>query len=108
MCTQRSVAPQEGRSATAQSFPVNRFSVDFSNTCKATAHHVRELAGGTGAAVTLLHVAPPACSACHGAAEDHSRIDGYEGLHGLLSALAAFRDEYFNGVKCDSGSSSAL
>jgi nucleotide-binding universal stress UspA family protein len=74
--------------------------VDFSDTCKATAQYVRDLAGGTGATVTLLHVAS-GCPAYPGAADDHSRFDGYEGLRGLISALATFRDEYFNGVKCE-------
>jgi nucleotide-binding universal stress UspA family protein len=73
--------------------------VDFSDTCNATAQYVKQLAAGTGATVTLLHVAS-GCSACYGAPDDHSRL-GYGKLHGLLSALAIFRDEYFNGVKCD-------
>lgn len=75
------------------------FPVDFSDTCKATAQYVRDLAGTTGATVTLLHVA---CG-CSGA-DLHSRFGGYQGLHARtemqISALAAFRDEYFNGIEC--------
>jgi len=79
------------------------FPVDFSGTCKETAPYVRGLAEFTGGTVTLLHVAPER-SARYGAADVHSGFDDYEVLRKLktirLSALVAFRDEYFNGVEC--------
>ena len=79
------------------------FPVDFSDTCKATAQYVRDLAKLTGGTVTLLHVAPER-SAWYGAADVHSGFDTYERLRGLkemqMSALAIFRDEYFDGVDC--------
>jgi nucleotide-binding universal stress UspA family protein len=79
------------------------FPVDFSGTCKATAPYVRDLAEFTGGTVTLLHVMPER-SAWYGAADVHSGFDDYEGLRRLkkiqMSALASFRDEYFNGVEC--------
>jgi nucleotide-binding universal stress UspA family protein len=79
------------------------FPVDFSGTCNATAPYVRDLAEFTGGTVTLLHVVPER-SAWYGAADVHSGFDDYEVLRTLkkiqMSALATFRDEYFNGVEC--------
>jgi len=79
------------------------FPVDFSGTCKTTAPYVRDLVELTGGTVTLLHVAPER-SAWYGAADVHSGFDDYEVLCRLkkiqMSALATFRDEYFNGVEC--------
>jgi nucleotide-binding universal stress UspA family protein len=53
--------------------------------------------------MTLLHVVPER-SAWYGAADAHSGFDDYEVLRRLkkiqMSALATFRDEYFNGVEC--------
>jgi nucleotide-binding universal stress UspA family protein len=77
--------------------------VDFSGTCKATGPYVRDLDELTGGTVTLLHVVPER-SALYGAADVHSGFDDYEVLRRLkkiqISALATFRDEYFNGVEC--------
>lgn len=79
------------------------FPVDFSGTCKATAPYVRDFAEFTGGTVTLLHVVPER-SAWYGAADVYSGFDDYEVLRRLkkiqMSALAAFCDEYFNGVEC--------
>lgn len=76
------------------------FPIDFSDSCRATAAHVRDLAGGT---VTLLHVMPW-WQALYGAADVYSAIDGTETLRGpkrvQMSALARFRDEWFNDVQC--------
>src|SRR5260370_42079724 len=79
------------------------FPVDFSDACNSTARYVRDLAELTGGSVTLLHVVPWR-PAWYGAADVYSGIDDHETLRGLkkvqISALARFRDEYFNGVQC--------
>jgi nucleotide-binding universal stress UspA family protein len=79
------------------------FPVDFSDSCKATASYVRDLAKLTGGTVTLLNVIPWR-PGWYGAADVYSGNDGNETLSGpkkaQLSALARFCDEYFSEVPC--------
>src|ERR1700719_3107749 len=79
------------------------FPVDFSDSCKATAPYVRDLAELTGGTVTLLHVLPWR-PAWYGAADVYSGSHDHETVHGLKKAqmlsLAGFRDEYFSEVQC--------
>jgi len=79
------------------------FPVDFSSACETTAPYVRDLAEFTGGKVTLLYVLPWHSAWC-GAADLYSDIDGVETVRKLravhMASLAAFRDKYFNGVRC--------
>ncbi|MGA8597585.1 MAG: universal stress protein [Bryobacteraceae bacterium] len=79
------------------------FPVNFSSASKAIAPYVRDLAKLTGGTVTLLHVVPRR-SAWYGAADLYFGTDSLETLRELrkvhLPALAKFRDEYFEGVPC--------
>jgi hypothetical protein len=73
----------------------------FSETCKAKVQYVSDLTKLTGGTVTLLHVGAGR-SASYGAADVYSGFDTYERLLGpkemQMSALATFRDEYFDGL----------
>jgi nucleotide-binding universal stress UspA family protein len=80
------------------------FPVDFSPASKEAAPYVRNLAELTGGTVTLFHVVPWR-SAWYGAADVQDDENSCERLRGIkraqLCALAAFQDEYFEGVSCE-------